>query len=154
MDWANERRRYNIASSLIGWAHTQNNPDWVVPIKVHSVKYVHACVVSLCSLFIPAYAFYDWACGNVYVVSWEVFFHICSRCFIGYHLSWGKFQNTDVSSNNISSLLTAPGITWTNTDSSLVGFCGIHLRASTQTTSMYNEFENILHKWLPLFTVI
>ena len=23
---ANERRRYNVASSLIGWAHTQNDP--------------------------------------------------------------------------------------------------------------------------------
>ena len=25
---ANERRRYNVTSSLIGWAHTQNNP-WI-----------------------------------------------------------------------------------------------------------------------------
>ena len=27
---ANERRRYNVTSSLIGWAHTQNDP-WCVP---------------------------------------------------------------------------------------------------------------------------
>ena len=25
---ANERRRYNVTSSLIGWAHTQNDPCW------------------------------------------------------------------------------------------------------------------------------
>ena len=28
MGSANERRRYNVTSSLIGWAHTQNGP-WV-----------------------------------------------------------------------------------------------------------------------------
>ena len=27
---ANERRRYNVTSSLIGWAHTQNYPCWYV----------------------------------------------------------------------------------------------------------------------------
>ena len=26
MRLANERRRYNVTSSLIGWAHTQNDP--------------------------------------------------------------------------------------------------------------------------------
>ena len=28
MVWANERRRYIVTSSLIGWAHTQNDPWW------------------------------------------------------------------------------------------------------------------------------
>ena len=27
---ANERRRYNVTSSLIGWAHSQNYPRFVV----------------------------------------------------------------------------------------------------------------------------
>ena len=26
MGSANERRRYNVTSSIIGWAHTQNDP--------------------------------------------------------------------------------------------------------------------------------
>ena len=62
MGSANERRRYNVTSSLIGWAHTQNDL-WVslkkrrlVNIKIAqvSVKQVltlkhretHGCVVS------------------------------------------------------------------------------------------------------------
>ena len=29
---ANERRRYNVTSSLIGWAHTQNDPCKLVKL--------------------------------------------------------------------------------------------------------------------------
>ena len=58
MGSANERRRYNVTSSLIGWAHTQNGP-WcsdIIPsdfIGLHSFNIekfykiqVHICVPS------------------------------------------------------------------------------------------------------------
>ena len=36
---ANERRRYNVTSSLIGWVHTQNNPwVWVKMLCIPSVS--------------------------------------------------------------------------------------------------------------------
>ena len=33
MDAANERRRYNVTSSLIGWAHAQNDPGWLIVLS-------------------------------------------------------------------------------------------------------------------------
>ena len=36
MDSANERRRYIVTSSLIGWVHTQNDPCYMTNVKVHS----------------------------------------------------------------------------------------------------------------------
>ena len=37
MGSANERRRYNVTSSLIGWAHTQKDPceSWKLPVTVN-----------------------------------------------------------------------------------------------------------------------
>ena len=36
---ANERRRYIVTSSLIGWAHTQNGPCWIVLMKHTNILY-------------------------------------------------------------------------------------------------------------------
>ena len=32
---ANERRRYNVTSSLIGWAHLQNDPCWHAGVQIN-----------------------------------------------------------------------------------------------------------------------
>ena len=49
MDSANERRRYNVTSSLIGWAHTQNEP-W---------RSITTCYPSRIKLLI--YATWNWS---------------------------------------------------------------------------------------------
>ena len=45
MGSANKRRRYNVTSSLIGWAHTQNDP-WNYIYEDHCLVYAlwyHFC---------------------------------------------------------------------------------------------------------------
>ena len=39
MGSAKERRRYTVTSSLIGWAHTQNDP-WIYAIQVIIVIFI------------------------------------------------------------------------------------------------------------------
>ena len=42
---ANERRRYNVTSSLICWAHTQNVPWWVVLSSVITNNSLHSYIM-------------------------------------------------------------------------------------------------------------
>ena len=78
MDSANERLRYNVTSSLIGWAHTQNDPytSRFQPI-------LHGHIQNLCTWFVLG-------CGEVLEVR-GVKIHRVSRHFViqtSRYVSW------------------------------------------------------------------
>ena len=50
---ANERRRYNVTSSLIGWAHTQNYPCMWWLLLVPSMIYYTSLHLPVCNMVPP-----------------------------------------------------------------------------------------------------
>ena len=62
---ANERRRYNVTSSLIGWAHTQNDP-WL------QLSYITVAALKPCGAKSSSYplnfinSLSPWRCGNIF----------------------------------------------------------------------------------------
>ena len=69
---ANERWRYIVTSSLIGWVHTQNDPINSLPVQSIAYSLFMSCVwQAICSPFICSCILY----GNSW--KWHAYYPLC-----------------------------------------------------------------------------